>query len=247
MRTTFHRDKLRHKVKATAAADTAGWIAIDKARANLRVQIKLVRALQKQRMPALIDLLTAEEHTSENVTDEDTPEDDPLYLPSTFPQNERVDFGLTTLAETEMKMRRYYAESQLELLKLSIRLYLMHVAGKRKNITGQKSLTRSQAILKKDGQRREKHIRRYMLHYDAMIALGYDTKDKSFQPITEKIIEDAKNVREPEALGGGRKNDAWFWREGKDVSTISRKSEDELNELNEEGTLSYPVGYGDPN
>lgn len=223
-------------MKYAGQEDRAAHSAIVKARTDLRVQIKLVRPLQKHHMPALHDLLDAEEQTSENIAEDDKPEEDPLYLPSAFSSHDRDQFGLQKLAETEMKMRRCYAESELEQLKLAIRLYLVDVAGKRKDIQGIRAQTRAQAKLKKDIKRRDKCMRRYNLHFAALCGLGYDEeKDKTFQRITDDVLKAVKNVRSPEELGSGRQADAWFWREGKDISSVSKRTKREMENMNEEG------------
>ncbi|KZV78876.1 hypothetical protein EXIGLDRAFT_633076 [Exidia glandulosa HHB12029] len=54
-------------------------------------------------------------------------------------------------------------------------------------------------------------------------------------------METIKNVGEAPQLGDGRKPEAWFWREGKDVSLISNRSEKELQKLNEEGEYRDPI------
>lgn len=233
---TYRREKLRRRVASkTSEAETGDSIA--SARANLRTQMKIVRVLQRHHMPALSDLLIADEETSESPVEDDTPEEDELYLPSSFSKGDRDEFGLVALAEKEMKMRRIYAESELEIVKLSIRMYIVDVGFKRKNVSGVDKGTRSQAILAKDRERRDKAMRRYNMHYDALVALGYDTADRHFQRIESSVAEQVKDMRSPEKIGSGRKSDAWFWREGVDVSNVRKKSDTELQQLNEEGAL----------
>lgn len=231
------REKLRQKVRATKKEDNIGWAAIAKKRVALRVEIKLVRALQKAHMPALEDLLNAEEATGDNVDEEDKPEEEALYLPSCFPVKEREDYGLIKLAQREMEMRKTYANSELELLRLSIRLYFVNVQIKRTNVSGGAAMTRANIKLQKDTKRRFKHQRRYMLHYKAMLSLGYDESDATYREITEIMVSTAKDVTKTEDLGSGRMSDAWFWKEGKDVASMSKKKQKDLKDLNDEGAL----------
>lgn len=203
---------------------------------SLRVSIKLVRPLQKRLMPALVDLLQAEEETSENVDEADLPEEDALYFPSNFGAEEREEYGLQKLADLEMKMRRCYAESELELLKLSIRLYHVDVKAKRRQVEGIERLTRANAKLAKDIKRRDKRMERYNNHYTAMLALGYDADDKFFQAITPETMKNVRDVNKSQEKGSGRTSDAWFWRDGKDVATVGHKTDEELLKMNEEGT-----------
>ncbi|KZV78847.1 hypothetical protein EXIGLDRAFT_783167 [Exidia glandulosa HHB12029] len=228
------QEKLKKKANNLADNDRVGQAALSKARIALRVEIKLVRPLQKHHMPALADTLQAQDELMEDIEAEDTPEDEDLHLPSSFTPAEREDYGLTKLAEVELRLRRCYAESELELLKLSIRLYFVDVSGKRKHVEGIERHTRANSKISKDARKRDKHMERYNLHYKSMLSLGHDAKDKMFQTISSDIVKKVKDMTKSQELGTGTKPDAWFWREGKDVAAIAKTTDEDLAKLNDE-------------
>lgn len=232
------RNKLRQRAEhlRNNKSDAAAKTALEKARISLRVEINLVRAVQRHHMPALGDDLQAEDDRTQDVSVEDLPEETPLYLPSSFTAAQRLEYGLTSLAEKEMKIRRCYAESELEQLKLSIRLILIDVRGKRKDTQGIARLTRANAKLKQDIKRRDKHMARYNVHFKALVELGYDMKNRHFQLLTSETMNKVRDMTAKREVGEGKRPDAWFWREAKDVASISEKNQEELMVMNEEGT-----------
>lgn len=140
----------------------------------------------------------------------DTPEDQPLYLPSDYNEGDRTVKGLTSLGALEYKMLQGAAFDSLGKLRTLVRLLSgMRTEGK-KNDYGQARHTRSKTQMIDALVKFETCMGFYNKIRDALISLGLPNDDPTFRPMTEKDTH-RKATTETREPGDTYKTDGLLW------------------------------------
>jgi hypothetical protein len=158
--------------------------------------------------------------------DVDTQAADPLVvrLPSTIPSVPRATICSAELLATEKELRIAQADSSLD----SVRLWLRHQTHgfqfKRKNVSGQRAVTKAYSKIQKVAKNIRKAARTYRIARQALVDLGVNLTDEAseyrrFKVLLESDLRSPTLDKEPtkrladarEMMGEGTVVRSWIW------------------------------------
>ena len=138
------------------------------------------------------------------------PENEPLLLPSDFPEACRIRLGLVSAAKAEYEIREGRAHDRLEDVHKRIQTYNHHVAIKANEVRGQCYALRTRTIVDNLHGDTQNAADAYNSTRDALLKLGLDPNDPILKPLKRNQLW-ARNAALPPKLGDSRKEDPWFW------------------------------------
>ncbi|KAJ3558488.1 hypothetical protein NP233_g11498 [Leucocoprinus birnbaumii] len=144
---------------------------------------------------------------------EDAPERTHLFLPSSFPLEDRKSPLLKKAAKAELLLRRGHAYDLLQDIRDSIHEYYYFVTEKGLNPNSQSLATRNQQPLRDLVSSQEVLINQYMHCFETLQRLGI-TEDDELNPLSKDQLW-GKNVFLPHQLGDSTKEFPWFWFVGR--------------------------------
>ena len=182
------------------------------------------RKLQAVYMPGVFDADTTDPGSPQKVKAESIK----LLLPSQLDAEDRDSICLGGIINSEKELRLAQLEDSLNDLRRARRIrrgllvfHKVQLAGE-----GQKTQTKSQAVLKTVQNRISRCVRRYRVAHDALLCLDPDGEwKKLYLPLTDS--DNRGPAKEPEEKPGsdGQYTLSWIWR-----SSTTTVSPDEVNE-----------------
>jgi hypothetical protein len=173
-------------------------------RQKLRDNLVRWREQQFELFPSLI------EESRITSVDYMQPENEPLLLPSDFPEACRIRLGLVSAAKAEYEIREGRAHDRLEDVRKCIQTYNHHIAIKSNEVRGQRYALRTRTIVDNLRGDTQNAADAYNSTRDALLKLGLDPNDPILKPLKCDQLW-AKNAALPPKLGDSRKEDPWFW------------------------------------
>ncbi|HEV7737025.1 MAG TPA: hypothetical protein VGO47_06585 [Chlamydiales bacterium] len=199
---------------------------ISEIRIKVRKEIDTWREYQMERIPGLLSLLN-DKHL-------ESPEDEPLLLPSDFDMAERRKFNMVELATTELELWHGMANDALQGLRLAIKTISRDIQFKRKEVFGQHENTRANSILRTKFLQRNHYATLYRKARLAMIQLGLPANDSNYKDLKEEDIH-VKSLLKAHELGSGTTHDSWI---GQHISGVRLNSSDKQSWENDSKSYS---------
>ena len=178
-----------------------------KARRELWCKIEKLRAIQKD-LTAQVERQVTEQHAKNKR--KDLPEQEVLYLPSDFAENDRLSLGLIEMADKQRKLTEGAAnDAILRVQKLAKVLSNTRMA-KRSDGVGQVHNTRATAIEMEVSFKLDQAIWDYNDLRQILLKLGVSDEDPVYRPLT---LEDTfrKPTMSNRNLGDTYRNDGPLW------------------------------------
>ncbi|KAG8818805.1 hypothetical protein FRC19_010305 [Serendipita sp. 401] len=152
--------------------------------------------------------ITGDDLTFDIEADDTTyPEDEPVILPSSLPSQQRP----LQLAQIEQRLREGQANDALE----AIRTFLAHRVAlfrtKRLDMSGQKSNTRADAVVRRVGEQIQHAAAQYRRAYRAMLSLGMSPANSIYQDLQDSHLTPGSVFDVPHIPGQGREL-SWIWQ-----------------------------------
>ncbi|KIY49878.1 hypothetical protein FISHEDRAFT_72506 [Fistulina hepatica ATCC 64428] len=146
----------------------------------------------------------------------------PLYLPSTLSPRQRVEWGLMSMVEIEIKLREAAIHDEQGNICTATVLVSSGNKAKKKHATGQAANTRAMKLIETSEKMQTECIARYNRHRDALISL-HEYKDAAVEcPYNRISVADTvrKNTFEDRALGDSRRNDGAIYHGGGPAASV---------------------------
>jgi len=134
----------------------------------MQARLRTWEALRTVYMPGLVQYW---QDIGEDPLREVEPEDKALWLPSALPTNRRLDICHHSLADMELILRTGQLADMLSSVRHTLRVKARMVQFKNRNIRGQRSGTRSRAIIDNVHDRVKSAAHRYRVAREARLAL----------------------------------------------------------------------------
>jgi len=154
-------------------------------------------------------------------------EDEVLFLPSDFTEDERQKYGLHLLAVEEMKLREGQAHDSLRDLRAAIKYGRTLNQHRRNHVRKQGPVTRARAIIHDARLKQTAQEEKYRAARKAMLDLG--RTDKTFPELKPEDTY-TKDTMVPHTLGDGSTTEGWIWR----VGPMGKMSDAELEDWTKE-------------
>ncbi|KAG9103409.1 hypothetical protein FRC07_009997 [Ceratobasidium sp. 392] len=138
-----------------------------------------------------------------------------LGLPSSYAPSTLADYGLSTLAELERKLRRGVCKDSLESVKRQLGGKAAAVKHKKNELRGQVAVTRAIAAIQAQTKKIMKARWRYLNSRSALLQLGATETDLlEYQDLEVKDLTPLKSYYEDYAksVGHGKTSMSWIWR-----------------------------------
>jgi len=193
-------------------------------RGTLLHRIEKWRRLQTAYMPGVLDTGTSDSESPQRVKAESIK----LWLPSQLDTEDRNVLCLESAINSEKELRFAQLEDSLNDLRRARRIWRGLVAFHKVQLVGegQKTQTKSRAVMQTVQERIDRCVRRYRVAREALLRLdpkgGWQTL---YLPLTE--ADNRGPAKEPEEVSGsdGRYAPSWIW-----CSNTTTVSPDEVNE-----------------
>lgn len=224
------RVSLRKKVSRSSGSTFTSAVAteIDRDRQRLRSDLKKWRSSQAAWMPLAMELIASAAYSE--------PEDEKLWLPSDFKQDQRDKFGLSALADAERQLREGEAFDAIRDICQVIRYTLSASKHKRSHAHGVTQNTRAGKILRAASEKKSVWMQKYARARKHLIGLGMSTDDPAFPPLQEKDTF-LKNIEDPHTIGDGKKHSGWIWSFGQGPAATDDHNKPETHSVfSAEGT-----------
>ncbi|KAJ7275700.1 hypothetical protein C8J57DRAFT_1589774 [Mycena rebaudengoi] len=183
------------------------------ARRRICNEVSGLRTRQIQRVPALEGLMKA--------VDTERPEEENLFFPSDFGEEDRTKFQLDGLAEVEYKLREGLAYDSLGDLVLAIQTVNYNLGLKKANIHGTGANTKGQNYLKTLSNEVQIAGDTYRRMREHLVQLGVVQKNPHLKPLNKKQ-QRGKGGSE-QAMGQAKKIDPWFWTVAQPANLTSKE------------------------
>jgi hypothetical protein len=148
-----------------------------------------------------------------DAVDPTSPEQELLFLPSSFQHLERERLGLTELAGIEYDLRMGQAYDALEELRTRIKIFNTNLDFKKRNVFGQGPNTRAQQYLCTLSEDKISAADKYRRVRAALLRLGLSEHDTSLCALHDSELW-GKDTSRPARLGDSQKEEPWFWTVG---------------------------------
>lgn len=136
-----------------------------------------------------------------------------LYLPSDFTTLERTEYGLSSLAATELRLRQAQALDLIFKLHDLLRQKSSNIIFKKTHARGQGVNTRAESLIQEISGEIKKLMSLYNDSREAMNRLGLPPDDETFRLLTTTDLR-MKDPTRYHALGDGSKVESWIWTVG---------------------------------
>ncbi|KLO06221.1 hypothetical protein SCHPADRAFT_946269 [Schizopora paradoxa] len=202
---------LQRAVLSVATCDSPDDDELDRKRTQLNTKIDKWREEQRKWMPSVLQLVdTADEDPTE-------PETVCLHLPSDFPELQREELHLSTLASIEKSLREGQAHDVLEELRQQLKVNAMLQIDMEETVWGTRARNRSQKAINEARRLKQHWVSEYDAVRRALVSLGLE-EESDLKKLTDKDLY-RNTTKEPHELGTGTKPDGWIWTIGKGVGT----------------------------
>ena len=151
------------------------------------------------------------EETSEEEP-EVTPENIPLYLPSTFTANQRKSLSWEELGNVELQLRESQANDLLERLRECLAEKSLRFRTEVRPANSQKKATRAWGSVHRMDNRIKETVVMYRTARDAIGELGEAADLKRFQEIKRSDLKMSGDIVEENRVGQRNSVLPWFWR-----------------------------------
>ncbi|KAG6826456.1 hypothetical protein H0H92_015744 [Tricholoma furcatifolium] len=187
--------------------------AIAEQRNGLRVKLKNWEHLRAIYMPGLLQFLEDQQkHADLTLESDSQPEECELWLPSQLPPQCRDAVCVTGLAGTEDKLRTAQCYDALEGLRHVLRLKTRMVQFKNANIRGQRSTTRSRAVIDRVHQRALHYAQKYRAARHSKLQLsgpgGWEKSLRVLEDADVRAYTDPSQIRRGPGRRGTVEDDA---------------------------------------
>ena len=141
-----------------------------------------------------------------------TPENIPLYLPSTFTVDQRKSLGLQELGNMELQLREGQANDQLEKLRECLAEKSLRFRTEVRPANSQKKVTRAWGMVHKMDNQIKEAVVMYRTARDAIVELGGAAQSKRYQGIDRSDLKMSSDIVEENRVGQRNSILPWFWR-----------------------------------
>jgi hypothetical protein len=144
---------------------------------------------------------------------QEEPETSPIWMPSSFKQEDVKRFGLATMASQELELRKGQANDCLQSLRLALghKAVIYRTKVRKSNFTNQK--TRAWDDIKASEAKVNKHVRAYRRARAALKHLGADNATLSdYQMLQKTDLRLSADITEENRMGQRSDTLPWFWR-----------------------------------
>ena len=161
-----------------------------------------------------------------------TPENIPLYLPSTFTASQRKSLGWQELGNMELQLREGQANDLLERLRECLAEKSLKFRTEVRPANSQKKVTRAWgSVHRKDNQIKETVVM-YRTARDAIGELGRAADLKRFQEIKRSDLKMSGDIVEENRVGQRNSILPWFWRLDRQTKEYHGNYEQECKYVN---------------
>ena len=150
-----------------------------------------------------------------------TPEEEILYIPSSFEEDERISLDLIVLGEYERRILEGAACDVIRHLRTISKTLDAMIAGKKKHAYGQARHTKATSQIEDAKAWQQEAIDDYLSIRKSLITLGMTEKDPRFPPLS---VDDTKRLStySKRAVGDSRRLDGKIWTANAGVTSGAR-------------------------
>jgi hypothetical protein len=193
-------------------------VAVEAKRESLLKKVNVWRIAQSQLMPSATSAIL--------LSDSDEIEREILYLPSDFDQQHIDEYGLRSLANTEMELLKGEAYDALELVRQLVK-YASHLGQiKIKEARGVAQNTRAAKMTKDAHAKKRTAMNRYREARRRLLTLSCVDYLADFPELKDSDTW-RKDTSKAAELGDGRRTEGWIWS----IGVASGASEEEQSEF----------------
>ncbi|EJD32891.1 hypothetical protein AURDEDRAFT_178015, partial [Auricularia subglabra TFB-10046 SS5] len=230
---------------ASASSDDEGERERPKASESVRrdrrsvaAEIEEFRVMQRAHMSCVSELMDGDEARGGEASENMEPEEEPLFLPSHFDNDSiRTEYGVPErLTKMEREIREAHAETALAELRVMISTFGGFANKAKEMLESARDKTRASNKMKRMREEQRKLVTVYNVHYNALLKLGLSKADKTYRPLTEKMLSSSSNTAKPQELGAGtgKYDEAWFWRGGLNLPERSHLDSSKIAEYTDD-------------
>jgi len=164
------------------------------------------------------------------VVEIDMPEKSPLQFPSSFSLEDRIKFGLESMATTKLHLRIAYADDLLTRIRTTIGQKSMHYVKNYRAGDDKTHRTRARNIISNIDRELDQCRRIYMRNRQLMAKLGLSNSDLAnrYAAVTRQDLKASPALQAPNDAGQSNTELSWIWTAGVTISEDNYLSECEL-------------------